>query len=146
MSELIYFVSSLCSCLFKDSCLLIDKIMKTHKDLDVWKKSIALVTLIYEITKDFPQTEIYGLTNQIRRCAVSIPSNIAEGSGRQSDKEFVQFLHIGLGSLSELETQLIIATNIGFLKESTQSDLLMNIEEIRKMLIGLIKFVKNRIS
>ncbi len=120
--------------------------MKTHKDLDVWKKSISLVTLIYEITNDFPQTEIYGLTNQIRRCAVSIPSNIAEGSGRQSDKEFIQFLHISLGSLSELETQLIIATNIGFLKESTQSDLLMNVEEIRKMLIGLIKFVKNRTS
>lgn len=80
--------------------------MKTHRDLDVWKKSVSLVTSIYEITKSFPKEEIYGLTNQIRRAAVSVPSNIAEGSARQGNKEFIQFLYIALGSLTELETQL----------------------------------------
>ena len=86
--------------------------MKTHRDLDVWKKSVSLVTSIYEITKSFPKEEIYGLTNQIRRAAVSVPSNIAEGSARQGNKEFIQFLYIALGSLTELETQLIIARNL----------------------------------
>ncbi len=89
--------------------------MKKHKDLDVWKKSILLVTLIYDVTKGFPNEEMYGLTNQIRRSAVSVPSNIAEGSARQGDKEFAHFLYISLGSLSELETQLIIANNLNYL-------------------------------
>jgi four helix bundle protein len=76
--------------------------MKSHKDLDVWKKSMDLVTDIYRVTKDFPKEEIYGLTNQMRRCVVSIPSNIAEGGGRNSKREFIQFLYISLGSVSEL--------------------------------------------
>jgi len=88
------------------------KNMKTHKDLDVWKLSIDLVKDVYNITKTFPQSEIYGLTSQIRRCAVSIPSNIAEGSARNSNKEFIQFLYIALGSCAELETQLIISKEI----------------------------------
>ncbi|MFA5010608.1 MAG: four helix bundle protein [Ignavibacteria bacterium] len=86
--------------------------IKTHKDLEVWKKSIDLVSEIYEITKSFPKEEIYGLTNQIRRSAVSIPSNIAEGAGRNHDKEFIQFLYIAMGSSSELETQIFICKNL----------------------------------
>ena len=76
--------------------------MRTHLDLDVWKKSMQIVKKIYKITSKFPDTEKYGLTNQMRRCAVSIPSNIAEGAGRNSKKEFKQFLYISLGSISEL--------------------------------------------
>ena len=80
-----------------------------HKNLDVWKKSIALVKDVYNITKGFPDDEKFGIVNQIRRAAVSIPSNIAEGCGRCSDKELLRFLDIANGSLAELETQLIIA-------------------------------------
>lgn len=88
--------------------------MKRHKDLEVWKKSISLISSIYTATTDFPAGEVYGVTNQIRRLAVSIPSNIAEGSARQGKKEFVQFLYISLGSLAELETQLNIARNLDY--------------------------------
>ncbi len=116
--------------------------MKTHRDLDVWKKSVSLVTLIYEKTKGFPKEEIYGLTNQIRRAAVSVPSNIAEGSARQGNKEFVQFLYISLGSLTELETQLIIAKNLLFLSEENFESLMSKQKEIGKMLIGLIRYIK----
>ena len=116
--------------------------MKTHRDLDVWKKSVSLVTLIYDITKGFPKEEIYGLTNQIRRAAVSVPSNIAEGSARQGNKEFVQFLYISLGSLTELETQLIIAKNLHFLSEENFESLMSKQKEIGKMLIGLIRYIK----
>ena len=120
--------------------------MKTHKDLDVWKKSVSLVTSIYEVTKTFPKDEIYGITNQIRRSAVSIPSNIAEGSARKGEKEFIQFLYISLGSIAELETQLIIANNLKYVNLNDYELMTGRLEEIRKMLIGLIKFVKNKIK
>jgi four helix bundle protein len=118
--------------------------MKTHKDLDVWKNSIDLVTSIYKITNNFPKSEIYSLTNQIRRCAISIPSNIAEGAGRSHNKEYVQFLYISLGSLSELETQLIISNNIEYLSENNLQVLNEKIIYIRAQLIGLIKYLKNK--
>ncbi len=118
--------------------------MKTHKDLDVWRKSVSLVTSIYEVTKTFPNDEIYGLTNQTRRSSVSIPSNIAEGSARQGDKEFAHFLYISLGSLSELETQLIIANNLNYLSLKDYDSVITSLEEIRRMLLGLIKYVRNR--
>jgi four helix bundle protein len=91
--------------------------MKTHKDLNVWQESIVLVTLIYEKTKSFPKDELFGLTSQIRRSAVSIPSNIAEGAARESNKEFLRFLFISQGSVSELDTQLIIAKNLSFIND-----------------------------
>lgn len=116
--------------------------VKTHKDLDVWKQSIQLVKQIYKITQIFPKHEIYGLTNQIRRAAVSVPSNIAEGAGRNSDKEFIQFLHISLGSLAEVETQLIISMEIGYVDNINTP--LNEINNIQKMLNGLIKHIKNR--
>jgi len=117
--------------------------VKTHKDLEIWQNGIELVVQIYEITSKFPKTEIYGLTSQLRRSAVSVPSNIAEGAARNSDKEFIQFLYISLGSLSELETQLIIAEKIGYGNAVFLNDL---IEKIRRMTLNLIKFLKTRIS
>ncbi|MBZ9787860.1 four helix bundle protein [Psychroflexus sp. CAK57W] len=115
-----------------------------HKDLDVWKESIELVSLIYKITKDFPKTEVYGLTGQIRRSAVSIPSNIAEGSGRNNWKELHYFVGIANGSASELETQLIIADNLEFLSEEYSKLLLTKVERVRKMISGYKRYVKNK--
>lgn len=115
--------------------------MKSHKDLLVWQKSIALVSLVYQASKSFPADEIYGLTNQIRRAAVSVPSNIAEGAGRGTSKEFGHFLSISQGSLAELETQLVIARNLDYLVDI--ETLLTEIEQIRRMLIGLNRKLKN---
>ena len=89
--------------------------VRTHKDLEIWKMGIELVEKIYKGTNGFPREEIYGITSQMRRASVSIPSNIAEGAARNSGKEFIQFLYISLGSLSELETQVIIVNKIGYL-------------------------------
>ena len=113
--------------------------MKTHKDLDAWKVSVELVIMVYKETKNFPKDEIYTLVSQIRRSAVSIPSNIAEGAGRNSKKEFIQFLYIALGSLSELETQLIISEKLSYLSESES---LIKIPDARKLILGLIRYLK----
>ncbi|MBU0580394.1 MAG: four helix bundle protein [Candidatus Margulisbacteria bacterium] len=113
--------------------------MKTHKDFDVWKESVDLVTRVYKITKSFPKAEMYGLILQIRKSAVSIPSNIAEGAARNSDKEFLQYLYISLGSLSELETQLIISKNLEYLKK--EDTIFEQVVTIRQMLLGLIKYL-----
>lgn len=113
-----------------------------HKDLDVWKAGIELALQIYEISKDFPREEIYSLTSQIRRSAVSIPSNIAEGAARSSDKEFVQFLYVALGSLAEVETQVILAEKLSYLSNS--DDLYVRLQSTKQMLIGLIKYLKNK--
>ena len=119
-----------------------DNNYKDHKELDVWKASIDLVIKIYSITKKFPNDELYGLTNQLRRAAVSIPSNIAEGAARKSSKEFIQFLHISLGSLSELETQIIIAERLNYIENN---DVLFDeIISIKKMIHGLIRYLKNK--
>ena len=115
---------------------------RSYQDLEVWKLSIALVKEIYLITEKFPKSESYGLTNQIRRAAVSIPSNIAEGQGRNSSKEFRQFLSIALGSVAETETQLIIAKEINFLRNDELEPLLVTVDRIRKMLKGLSKSIR----
>jgi four helix bundle protein len=91
-----------------------------HKDLDVYKESMTLVTMIYQLAKQLPDDERYGLTSQIKRAAVSIPSNIAEGSARKSTKELIQFLYISLGSLAEVETQLDIAYQLKYIEESAE--------------------------
>ncbi len=111
----------------------------THKDLDVWKKSIEFVTIIYKKTSSFPKEEIYGLTSQIRRAAVSIPSNIAEGAARRNKTEFRQFLYIALGSAAELDTQLILSDNLNFISNETQLELTEELTIISKMIQGLIK-------
>jgi four helix bundle protein len=113
--------------------------MANHKDLDVWNEGMTLARELYVLTSKFPKEGLYGLTAQIKRAAISVPSNIAEGAARSSDKEFVQFLHISLGSLAELETQILLAKDLGML-EDLQS--LARIEHARKLLIGLIKYLK----
>ncbi len=115
--------------------------MNTHKDLKVWKNSIKFVKNIYEVTKLFPKEEIYGLTNQIRRAAVSVPSNLAEGAARKGKAEFKQFLYIALGSLAEIETQLIISFEIKYIKKEQFDRLDAELTSIRKMLLGLIKSI-----
>lgn len=115
--------------------------MKTHRDLDVWKEGIELATLIYKLTDTFPKEERYGLSDQLKRSAVSIPSNIAEGAARNSSKEFVQYLYIALGSASELETQLIISKKVGFLSET---DILETLERVKSKLLGLIRYLKGK--
>ena len=119
--------------------------IKTHKDLEVWKKSISFVTDIYKMTAEFPSNEIYGLTNQIRRAAVSIPSNISEGFSRTTDKELLQFLQIARSSATELDTQLIIAKNIGYISNEI-SGVDSQLLEIRKMLSALITKFRSRIK
>ena len=116
--------------------------ISSHKDLKVWQESMNLVIHIYEVTKNFPSTEQFGMVSQMRRSAVSIPSNIAEGSGRKGEKELCRFLYIALGSLAELETQLEISTRLNFILEVDKKDILPRIFYIRKMLAGLIKSLK----
>jgi four helix bundle protein len=118
---------------------------KPHKKLEVWKQSMVLVIEIYGATEKFPSKEVYGLTNQIRRAAVSIPSNIAEGAARQTKREFTNFLHIAQGSLSELDTQLELANRLGYLDDKSHSSLNVLMEQIDKMLTGLIRHLnKNK--
>jgi four helix bundle protein len=113
--------------------------MQTHKDLILWQKSVDFVVEVYKLTNSFPKEEIYGLTSQIRRSAVSISSNIAEGYGRHSDKELVRFLFISLGSASEIETQLLISQRLNFLDNESFEKLNRDILEIIRMLSALIK-------
>jgi len=111
-----------------------------HKQLDVWQSSMRFVSTLYLLTKQFPSDERFGLTNQIQRASVSIPSNIAEGAARQSNKEYIQFLYIALGSAAEVETQLLIARDLGY--ADSIDDLYNDIQAIKRMLIGLIKSKK----
>jgi four helix bundle protein len=113
--------------------------LRTHKDLDVWKNAVVFVTDIYKATKSFPSSELYGLTSQIRRAAVSVPSNIAEGAARKNKTEFKQFLYIALSSAAELETQIIIAGNLQYLDTNNVRTLTEDLNSISKMIQGLIK-------
>ena len=114
----------------------------THKDLDIWKMGVNLVTKIYQLTQGFPKMEKYGLASQMQRAAISYPSNIAEGAARDSIAEYVRFVYISLGSLSELETQIIISKNLGYASDVT--GLLNEIETLRKMTLTFIKYLKNK--
>ena len=118
--------------------------MKTHKDLDVWKNSISFVTQLYQETQHFPSTERFGLTSQLRRSAVSVPSNLAEGFARRGVNERIHFLYIALGSNSEIETQLIIAENLSFLSERIATKLKYENQKIGKQLVNLIKYFENQ--
>ncbi len=113
-----------------------------HKDLEAWKKSIELVKDVYNITSEFPDSELYGLVSQMRRCAISIPSNLAEGSAKFSDNETVRFIDISLGSLAELETQVIIAKELNFTNDNSQ--ILEKIKQLNAMYIGLRKYLKSK--
>lgn len=116
--------------------------INSYQDLIVWQKSIDLTTSIYKITTHFPKSEFYGLSSQLQRAAVSIPSNIAEGHARESSKEFLHFISISLGSLAEVETQIIISGKLGWIQESAMNDVLEKTNEIGRMLRGLQKSVK----
>ena len=113
--------------------------MDNFRNLIVWKRAVELATDVYRITINFPKFELYGLTSQIRRAAVSISSNIAEGAGRRSKKEFAYFLGISYGSACELETQLLIAKNLEYMKESDFDSIFIELNEIQKMLYALEK-------
>lgn len=112
--------------------------MQSYKELIVWQKSIQLVTELYSITEKFPKTEIFGLTSQIRRAAVSVPSNIAEGYARKHKPEYIQFLRIAFGSGAELETQILIAKNLGFVKDSGLVKINEILDEVMRMLNKMI--------
>ena len=118
--------------------------MENYKELDVWKKSVALTTDLYKLTSGFPATERYGLTSQIRRAMTSIAANIAEGWGRGSTGEYIQFLTVARGSLMELETHLIVGCNLHFLKPDELSLVMRPIEDIGKMLNRLIAVLRTR--
>lgn len=116
--------------------------IKTYRDLLVWQKSMALVTEVYKLSKLFPDEETYGLTSQMRRCAVSIPSNIAEGYGRNSTSDYVRFLRVASASLYELQTQAEIALNLRYLKKSDFDKLYESSREIERMLSSLVRKLK----
>ena len=112
---------------------------KSYKDLIVWQKSIELVTEVYKLTAKFPRHEVYGLASQIQRAATFIASNIAEGSSRGTTKDFVHFLRMALGSATELETQFVIATNLGYRAASKDTRSVNLLSEVCRMLHGMIK-------
>lgn len=119
--------------------------MRPHQNLDAWVKAIELVTDVYKGTEHFPREERYGLTIQIRRAAVSIAANIAEGAGRQSKKEFAHFLSNSQGSASELETELIIARRLGYLSEDGFARLTNTLERIGRLITGLRRHVSSEV-
>ena len=116
---------------------------RSYEDLKVWQRAMDLVYVIYDITRAFPKDEMYGLVSQMRRAAVSIPSNIAEGKGRSTDKDFAVFLHHSRGSLHELETQIRIAHHLGYIPAANNPDLTELVSEVGRLLNGLINFATN---
>jgi four helix bundle protein len=112
--------------------------MQTHKNLIVWQKSMDLAVLVYKFTKKFPKEELYGIISQMRRAVCSIPFNISEGHGRRSDKELIRFLTFSLGSVSELETQLILSFRLEYLSQDDFNVLNNLNDEVLKMLVALI--------
>ena len=117
-----------------------------HKNLDVWQKAMSLVTSVYLLTKQFPKEELYSLTNQIRRAAVSIPSNIAEGRSRQSVRDFMRFVVMARGSIAELETQLLIGQNLGYVGNEELQPLLRDTDDVGRMLSGLLASLEAKLA
>ena len=115
---------------------------RAHRNLDVWKKSMAFVKDIYQATELFPSSEIYGLTSQMRRAAVSIPSNLAEGAARKGKKEFSQYLNIAQGSISEIDTQIELSFILNYIDKNLYNDLTEKLNTISKMLFGLSRSLR----
>jgi four helix bundle protein len=113
--------------------------IRSHRDLIAWQKAIQLVKRCYRISSQFPPDERFGLTQQLRRAAISVPSNIAEGKGRGTPAEFQRFLGIACGSLTELDTQFVIACELGFIKESALNEIEADIQEVGRIITGLRK-------
>ncbi len=120
--------------------------METHKDLIVWQQSVELVSSIYLMTKSFPHDEMFGLTSQIRRAIVSVPSNIAEGYARGTEKEKLHFLRIASGSLSETETQLLLSLKLGYIDQTRYGELSAELTSVWRLLNALISSVKRKSS
>ncbi|MDD3181478.1 MAG: four helix bundle protein [Alphaproteobacteria bacterium] len=118
----------------------------SHKNLEVWQRSMSLVTQIYRLTKLFPKEELYGLTSQMRRAAISIPSNIAEGRSKRSTKDYIRFVNIAYGSAAELETQLIIAMNLDYIANEQMATVSNELSEVGKMLNGLVAGLEKKLS
>jgi four helix bundle protein len=118
--------------------------VKNYKELLIWQKGIKLVVLVYKLTRNFPKEEVFALTSQVKRASVSVPSNIAEGFGRRTDKSFNHFLNISRGSLNELETQLIIAKELEFIVDfNLYDEVILMIEEEAKMINAFAKTIKD---
>lgn len=116
-----------------------DKVFKSYRDLEVWQKAMTLAREIYQVTLRFPNEEKFGLVNQMRRAAVSIPSNLAEGHARSGSNEFRHFVSIAMGSVAELETQVMLSADLGYLNVKAKEGLLSQLDTIGKMLRGLHK-------
>lgn len=114
--------------------------VRPHYNLHAWKSAMALVKDVYNLTREFPKEEIYGLVSQMRRAAVSIPSNLAEGAARNGTREFLQFLGVAKGSLSELETQMLISADLGYLPR--EHEIFEKVEEVSRLVAGLQKSVQ----
>ena len=121
-------------------------VIRTYRDLLVWQKAMTLVTEVYRLSRRFPKEETYGLTSQIRRCGVSVPSNIAEGCGRNSTSDYVRFLRMAMGSLYELQTQAEIARNLGYLDDDAFEGMYASSREIERMMSSLIRQLKQKTS
>ena len=117
--------------------------MQDFRELKVWQKSHGLVSCVYRITRRFPPEELYGLTSQMRRAAVSIPANLAEGCGRKGRTEFAQFAHIAMGSASELKYYFLLAQELALIKSDEAHELILQIDEIQKMLAGFIQKMRS---
>ncbi len=120
--------------------------LQHYRELIVWQKAISFVESVYRITNDFPKTEIYGLTSQVRRAAVSIPSNIAEGQGRSTTRDFLHFLSMSQGSLMEAETQITIAERLGYINKQQETILLESTAEIGRLLNGLCRSLDKKLN
>lgn len=120
--------------------------IKSYRELDVWREAVDLVEAIYAISATFPSDERFGLTTQIRRAAVSVPSNIAEGHARPSTRDFLRFLAISLGSLAELETQLVIAGRLGMIEDCELQRLQSDSDRIGRMIRGLVKSLSAKLA
>ncbi|MFC7773312.1 four helix bundle protein [Flavobacterium sp. GCM10027622] len=119
--------------------------MSTFRDLLIWQKSMTLVTEIYLLTNSFPKEEIYGLTSQIRRCSISIPSNIAEGFGRNGNQDYLKFLSFSIASLFEMQTQIEIAFNLNYITQQQFNTIYNETKELERMTSSFIRKIKERI-
>jgi four helix bundle protein len=120
--------------------------IKNYQELNIWKRSVEMAIEIYNTSKNFPKEDLYGLTSQMRRASVSIPSNIAEGFNRYHNKEFRQFLYVNLGSCAEVETQLFIAQRLNYVDQEKASKLIKELGEIGKMINSLIKKINGKLD
>lgn len=120
--------------------------MRNFKDLDIWKESRVLTKSIYLLTKSLPSDEKFGMISQIKRCVTSIPSNIAESSAKESDRDFARYLQISLGSCFELESHLILCADLEIIDETKASESLVNIQQLQKKIYSFIKYVNGRVQ